>query len=63
MIIRPFHSDLKITPDPFAGNVVALDVTARRVPARRYTSDGDLRETLARAAIVRLTGVARGARG
>ena len=53
---------LEITPDPFGGNVVALDVPARRVPARRYTSDADLRETVSHAPIVRMTGVARGGR-
>src|SRR5262249_51963104 len=49
---------LEITPDPFEGAALPLDVPAWRVPARRYTSDADLRETVARAPIVHLTGVA-----
>jgi hypothetical protein len=49
-----------IAPDPFAGARVALEVVARRIPARIYASDQDLRDTLARAAPERLTGVAVG---
>lgn len=52
---------LIIAPDPFEGADVPLDVPARRIPARRYVSDADLRETFARAPIVRLTGTAAGA--
>jgi Protein of unknown function (DUF3891) len=56
------HGDhLRITPDPFDGASVPLDVEARRIPDRAYTSDADLRDTLAQAPIVRLTGVAVGA--
>jgi hypothetical protein len=40
---------LEITPDPFDGEAVRLDVPARCVPARRYASDDDLREAVARA--------------
>jgi hypothetical protein len=53
---------LEITPDPFDGAAVPLDVQARSVPARRYESDDDLRDTLSRAPIVHLTGVASGPR-
>lgn len=49
---------LEITPDPFDGAAVPLDVPAWQVPARRYASDADLRDTVARAPIVHLTGVA-----
>ena len=51
---------LEVTPDPFGGAVVPLDVPAWRIPARRYASDADLRDTVARAPTVRLTGVAAG---
>jgi len=51
---------LEITPDPFDGATVPLDVPAWRIPARRYASDADMRDVLARAPIVHLTGVARG---
>ena len=49
---------LEITPDPFEGAQVPLNVVARRVPARRYSSDADQRHTIARAPVVHLTGVA-----
>ncbi len=52
---------LTISPDPFAGATVALEVVARRIPARVYASDQDLRATLAEAVPERLTGVAAGA--
>lgn len=52
---------LTISPDPFAGATVALEVDARRIPVRTYASDQDLRDTLAQAASLRLTGVAIGA--
>lgn len=52
---------LQITPDPFDGAIVPLEVQTRRIPARRYASDADLRATVARAPIVRLTGIASGA--
>jgi hypothetical protein len=51
---------LTISPDPFAGATVVLEVVARRIPARAYASDQDLRDTLAQAAPERLTGVATG---
>lgn len=51
---------LEITPDPFEGAAVPLEVPARRIPARRYASDGDLRETLTTAPVVHLTGIACG---
>jgi len=52
---------LTISPDPFAGATVALEIVARRIPARVYASDQDLRDTLAAADSLRLTGVAVGA--
>jgi hypothetical protein len=56
------HGDcLRIAPDPFEGATVPLDVEARRIPARAYESDADLRATLKEAPIVRLSGTATGA--
>jgi hypothetical protein len=52
---------LTISPDPFAGATVPLDVAARRIPARPYASNQDLRDTLARAPTVRVSGLAIGA--
>jgi hypothetical protein len=40
-------SALVISPDPFAGGAVPLRVMARRIPARRYATDADLRAALA----------------
>lgn len=51
---------LEITPDPFAGAVVPMDVPARRVPARRYASDAGLREAVRGASLIHLTGIAAG---
>lgn len=52
---------LTITPDPFGGLAVALEVTARRLPRRRYASDADLRAAWADAQPVTLAGLAIGA--
>jgi hypothetical protein len=49
---------LEITPDPFGGAAVPLEILARRVPARRYESDADLRAEVARAPVVCLAAVA-----
>lgn len=51
---------LEITPDPFGGAILHLEVPGRRIPARRYASDADLRDTVAAAPIVQLAGVAAG---
>jgi hypothetical protein len=51
---------LVITPDPFAGSVVSLRVIGRRIPARSYRSDADLRTALAAARPELLAGEARG---
>ena len=53
-------SALVMSPDPFGGGTVRLRVLARRVPARRYASDADLRRTVARAVPEFLEGEARG---
>ena len=56
------HGDcLRIAPDPFEGATVSLEVEARRIPARAYVSDADLRTTLTEAPVVRLSGTAAGA--
>lgn len=53
-------ASLVISPDPFGGAPVPLRVMARRVPARRYASDADLRRAAARAIPELLEGEARG---
>ena len=52
---------LQISPDPFAGARLPLDITARSLPAVRYSSALDLRAAVANAPTVRLTGEAVGA--
>jgi hypothetical protein len=52
---------LTIMPDPFGGQSVALETSARRLPRRRYASDADLRAAWADAELVTLTGLAIGA--
>ncbi|MGE3842130.1 MAG: DUF3891 family protein [Vicinamibacterales bacterium] len=49
-----------VSPDPFAGQTVALEVHARRLPTQRFASDAALRAALAGAEPVTLTGVAEG---
>ena len=51
---------LLISPDPFHSATVALRVLGRRIPARRYQHDGDLREAVAAVAPEVLAGHARG---
>ncbi len=54
------QAGIHVTPDPFGGQAVSLAVTARRIPARPYGSDADLRAALAAAPTLTLQGVARG---
>ena len=53
---------LVVTPDPFGGVVVELDVPARALPLRPYWSQDDLDAAWAEAEPARLTGCAIGAR-
>jgi len=58
IILTP--AGIRVTPDPFGGARVPLVVAARRIPARRYASDADLRDALAAAPALTLEGVAEG---
>jgi hypothetical protein len=51
---------LRISPDPFEDATVPLRVRGRRISARRYTDDDDLRRTLAAAIQETVVGEARG---
>lgn len=51
---------LLIAPDPFAGASIPLRVIGRRIPARRYRDDADLRAAMAAATPEVVTGEARG---
>jgi hypothetical protein len=52
---------LVVTPDPFGGRVIDLEVPARRLSARRYASDDDFRAAWASAPIEVLRARMRGA--
>jgi hypothetical protein len=54
--------DLVISPDPFDGATIPLRVIGRRIAARSYASDADLRAALAIATPEVLAGQARGIR-
>ena len=53
-------STVHVAPDPFAGQSIELTVSARRLPARSYASDGDLRAAFDQAPAVSLQGTVRG---
>ena len=53
-------STLWISPDPFRGGSVPLQVLGRRIAARPYVSDADLRAALAAAIPEWISGEARG---
>jgi hypothetical protein len=51
---------LVITPDPFNGRELPIEVTAREVPQRQFTTDGDARAALQRARTIKWSGTALG---
>ena len=51
---------LRISPDPFAGAAVPVRVAGRRIAARRYRDDAELRAAVADATPELVTGEARG---
>jgi hypothetical protein len=52
--------ELQVAPDPFGGAAVPLRVRSRRIAARRYASDAELRGAIAAALDVTIAGVAIG---
>jgi hypothetical protein len=61
---RAFFRDdeVLVSPDPFEGRRVRLEVEARRIPDTRYTSDAELHAAWRSAATVAVVGQARGER-
>jgi hypothetical protein len=51
---------LRIAPDPFAGATVNLRIVGRRIPARRYLNDAEVRAAVAAATPEIVTGTACG---
>lgn len=54
-------TSLIITPDPFNGQTVAIEILAREIESRSFASAGDARRALAGARTVKLTGSVSGA--
>jgi hypothetical protein len=52
---------LVVRPDPFGGAAIALDVPARRLPAASFASAADAARAFRAAAVVTISGTARGA--
>lgn len=58
-----FHREgdrVVVSPDAFGGREVPIAVRARELPARRYESDADLRQTLRHSPVVTLHGIVSG---
>ena len=53
-------TDVLITPDPFGGGVVPIEIVARELQSQRFATDDDLRTALRGARLVTLRGHARG---
>ena len=51
---------LLISPDPFDGATIPLQVLGRRIAAQRYKSDGDVRAAVAAAPVLVVEGKAKG---
>jgi hypothetical protein len=54
-------ADVRITPDPFGGAVVPIEIVARELPSQQFATDDDLRAALRGAHSITLRGHARGA--
>jgi len=55
-VVRGAGARVIVTPDAFGGEAIPFKVTAREIPRRRFTSDTDVREAVARAPVVTLGG-------
>ena len=59
-VIRMEGERLVVTPDPFAGREWPIDITARELPNRSFSSDPDAARAYATAAHVKISGVVTG---
>ena len=57
--VAGFGTSVIVTPDPFGGQSIPLEVTARALPAGRFGSDDELREKLSAATLISLRGDVR----
>lgn len=53
-------ASLAVTPDPFAGQTIAIDIEAREIGPQRFTSVAEARLVVENARTVRLTGTISG---
>jgi hypothetical protein len=58
IVLRGYR--LHVSPDPFGGAAVPIEVPARVIPDRSYASDADLHRELATARVMAVTGEAVG---
>ena len=58
--LRLEGSRLLVSPDPFAGQEVALEVVARALPRQPFSSQGEAERAFAEARTVVLRGVVAG---
>jgi hypothetical protein len=55
-IIRGSGTRVVVTPDPFDGATIPIEITAREIPNKPYQSDEELRDAVTHADIVTLCG-------
>ncbi len=60
--MRLDEAHLTISPDPFEGRSVPIEIAARELPDRSFQSASDLQQTFAAARTVSLTGLVSGSR-
>lgn len=58
--IQPSETGVIITPDPFAGVTVPLEIEVRSLPFQRFSTSADLSDALRRAGVVMVRGTAMG---
>lgn len=56
--LQPSGTRVAITPDPFAGATVPLEIEAKTLPAQRFSTHAAVRDALQRADVVTLHGTA-----
>jgi hypothetical protein len=56
-------SRVVVTPDPFGGRTIQIEISAREIPTSRFQSDNDLRAAIARSTTLSLSGSVTGEMG
>ena len=55
--VAPSGESVRVTPDTFAGAAIPIEIPARSIPDRRYTTDAELRAAFQDAEVVQLRSV------